>query len=120
MRTYMSRSATRSMRPAGGCRITRSASTACASSTHRRHRRSDSSSSSERAHYFIFGRKAATCLLRISQLAVDGDFKHPATGLVQGHLRLWLRLSDQICRLTGARFVSSHAAVFDLDLHEGA
>lgn len=71
-------------------------------------------------HDFVLGRKAATRLLRVSQLAIHGDFKHSATGLPQGHLRGWLRLSDQICRLTGARFVTSHSAVFDLDLHEGS
>jgi hypothetical protein len=37
---------------------------------------------------------------------------------VQRHLRAWRCPLNQTSRRTGARFVASHATIFDLDLHE--
>jgi hypothetical protein len=67
----------------------------------------------------LFARRKATgCLLRERQSAVDSNFEDAATRPPQAQLRRGLQLGDQFPRLTGARFIASLAAVFDLDLHE--
>jgi hypothetical protein len=65
----------------------------------------------------IVSREAAGRLFRIGQPAIHGDLEYPSTRLAQVNLRRRPGLLDQICRRTGARFIASHAAVFDLDLH---
>jgi hypothetical protein len=63
-------------------------------------------------------RKAAGRLLRVRQSAVDANFEDAATRPPQVYLRRGLQLGDQFFRLTGARFIASLTAVFDLDLHD--
>jgi hypothetical protein len=63
-------------------------------------------------------RKAAGCFLRKGKSAVDANFEDAATRPPQAQLRRGLQLGDQFPRLTGARFIASLTAIFDLDLHE--
>jgi hypothetical protein len=74
----------------------------------------------QRCKDLVVGREAAGRLFRIGSPAIHGDLEYPATGLAQINLRRGLGLLDQICRRTGARFIASHAAEFDLDLHRRA
>jgi hypothetical protein len=64
------------------------------------------------------GREPAARLFGIGEFAVDGDLEHTTSRLVQRHLRAWRCPLNQTSRRTGARFVASHATIFDLDLHE--
>jgi hypothetical protein len=64
------------------------------------------------------GREPAARLFGIGEFAVNGDLEHTASRLVQRHLRAWRCPLNQASRRTGARFVASHATIFDLDLHE--
>jgi hypothetical protein len=63
-------------------------------------------------------RKAAARLLRERQSAVDANFEDAATRPPQAYLRRGSHFGDQFPRLTGARFIASLTAVFDLDLHD--
>jgi hypothetical protein len=63
-------------------------------------------------------RKAAARLLRERQSAVDANFEDAATRPPQVYLRRGSQLEDQFFRLTGARFIASLTAVFDLDFHD--
>jgi hypothetical protein len=62
-------------------------------------------------------RELAGRLLRIGEPAVHRDLEDTAAGPAQIDLRGGLGLQDRVPRRTGARFVASHSAVFDLDLH---
>jgi hypothetical protein len=67
----------------------------------------------------LFARwKTAGRLLRERQTAVDANFEDAATRPPQAQLRRGLQLDDQFPRLTGARFIASLTAIFDLDLHD--
>jgi hypothetical protein len=48
---------------------------------------------------------------------LDADIKDTAAGPPQRHVRTWSDLTDEVRRLTGARFIASLAAVFDFDVH---
>jgi hypothetical protein len=74
--------------------------------------------SGETAGDLFARRKAAGRLLRERQSAVNANFKDAATRPPQVYLRRGLQLGDQFFRLTGARFITSLTAVFDLDLHD--
>jgi hypothetical protein len=59
-------------------------------------------------------------LLGNGHTAVDADLKNTSAGPQQCHLRIWPDLADQVCRLTGARFIISLTAVLDFDAHRFA
>jgi hypothetical protein len=73
----------------------------------------------EGAEHFLVCRETAGCLLGESQPAVHRDLEDAAAGPAQIDLRRGLCLQDRVPRRTGARFIASLAAVFDLDLHDG-
>ena len=73
--------------------------------------------STEDREYFLFRREPTGRLLGVRQAALDGDLEHTATRSAQLDLRSGHCPLNQTCRRTGARFIASHAAVFDLDLH---
>jgi hypothetical protein len=56
-------------------------------------------------------------LLGICEPAIHGNLEDTTAGLVQLYLRAGCLLRNQTCRRTGARFIASHSAIFDLDLH---
>ena len=56
-------------------------------------------------------------LLGVDEPAIHGNLEHTTAGPVQLHLRAGCLLLDQTCRRTGARFIASHSAIFDLNLH---
>jgi hypothetical protein len=67
----------------------------------------------------LFARWEATGrLFRERESAVDANFEDAATRPPQAQLRRESQLGDQFPRLTGARFIASLTAVFDLDHHE--
>jgi hypothetical protein len=74
--------------------------------------------SGETAGDLFAGRKATGRLLRVRQSAVNANFEDAATRPPQAHLRRGSHFGDQFPRLTGARFIASLTAVFDLDLHD--
>ena len=51
-------------------------------------------------------------------MVIDPDLKDTPARALQGHLRVWLNLADELRRRTGARFIVSLAAVFDFDAHQ--
>ena len=75
--------------------------------------------SAEGAEYFLVCREPAGRLLRVGEPAVHRDLEDAAAGPAQSNLRGGLGLQDRVLRRTGARFIASHSAVFDLDLHVG-
>jgi hypothetical protein len=56
-------------------------------------------------------------LLGVGEPVIHGDLEHTTAGPSQLYLRARCRLLNQTCRRTGARFIASHSAIFDLDLH---
>jgi hypothetical protein len=74
--------------------------------------------SGETAGNLFAGRKATGRLLRVCQPAVNANFEDAATRPPQAQLRRGPQLFDQFPRLTGARFIASLAAVFDLNFHD--
>jgi hypothetical protein len=73
--------------------------------------------SAEGLEHFLVCRELAGRLLRIGEPAVHRDLEDTAAGPAQIDLRGGLGLQDRVPRRTGARFIASHSAVFDLDLH---
>jgi hypothetical protein len=67
--------------------------------------------------HLLVRREPAGRLLGIREPAVHGNLEHTTAGPMQLHLRAGCRLLNQTCRRTGARFIASHSAVFDLNLH---
>ena len=63
------------------------------------------------------GGKPAKRLLGAGHAVVDVDLKDPSTGPPQRHLRIWSDLTDELRRLTGARFIVSLTAILDFDAH---
>jgi hypothetical protein len=67
----------------------------------------------------LFARRKATGrLLRERETVVNANLEDAATRPPQVYLRRRSQLKDQFFRLTGARFIASLTAVFDLDLHD--
>jgi hypothetical protein len=62
--------------------------------------------------------KATGRLLGELKSAVNANFKHAAARAPKAYLCRGSQLEDLVPRLTGARFVASSTAIFDLDLHE--
>jgi HEAT repeat protein len=50
-------------------------------------------------------------------VVIDADLKDAPARALQGHLRIWPDLADELRRRTGARFIVSLAAVFNFDAH---
>jgi len=73
--------------------------------------------SAERAQHLLVRGECTGRLLGISEPAVHRDLEDPAAALAQTDLRRRKLLQDQVPRRTGARFIASHATVFDFDLH---
>ena len=69
------------------------------------------------AEYLLVCREPAGRLLRVGQPAVHSDLKDTAPRSAQRNLRVRPGIAKRFCRRTGARFVASHAAIFDFDLH---
>jgi hypothetical protein len=74
--------------------------------------------SAEGREHLLVGREAAGRLLGVREPAIHGNLEHTTAGPVQLHLRAGCRLLNQTCRRTGARFIASHSAIFDLNLHK--
>ena len=74
--------------------------------------------SAEGRYHLLVCRELAGRLLGVGETAIDGNLEYSTTRPAQPHLCAWHRPFDQTCRRTGARFVASHAAIFDLDLHQ--
>jgi hypothetical protein len=68
--------------------------------------------------YLLICRKSSGRLLRVGDPTIDFDFKNTAARPAQIDLCRRLQSQDHVPRRTGARFVASLAAVFDLDFHE--
>ena len=73
--------------------------------------------SGDRGKHLVPRRETAGRLLREAQPPIHRDLEHAAPALAQPHIGSRRLRQDQVPRLTGARLVASHAAVFDLDLH---
>jgi hypothetical protein len=86
---------------------------------HRRHSHSSGSAgtSGDGISHFRLGGEPAGLLLGEAQLAVHRDLEHPAAGFFQVNPGIRDFRNDDVPRRFGARFVASHAAVFDLDVH---
>src|SRR5580698_814622 len=84
----------------------------------RRADRYEQRASGETAGDLFAGRKAAGRLLRVRQSVVNANLEDAAARPQQAQLRRGPQFKDQFPRLTGARFIASLTAVFDLDLHE--
>ncbi len=56
-------------------------------------------------------------LFGVLERLVDGNLEYTASALDEFHLGIGLLFGYEIARLTGAWLVTSHSAVFDLDLH---
>ena len=65
----------------------------------------------------LFGRETAGRLLGVPQLPVDRDLEDATTGFDQFHGGIRPLLEEGVPRRTGARFIPSSPAVFDLDFH---
>ena len=76
-------------------------------------------SSAEDAQHFLVRGETAGRLLRIGEPPVHRDLEHAATASRQADLGGRLRLRDDVPRRTGARFIASLTAIFDVDLHAG-
>ena len=74
--------------------------------------------SGETAGNLFARRKTAGRFLRERASAVDLNFEDAAARPPQAYLRRELQLEHEVPRLTGARFIASLTAVFDLDFHE--
>jgi hypothetical protein len=72
----------------------------------------------ETAGYLIARWKATGCLLRECESAVNANFEDAATGSSNAYVCRGSQLQDLFPRRTGARFIASLTAVFDLDFHE--
>jgi hypothetical protein len=72
----------------------------------------------ETISYFFARWEATGRLFRERESAIDANFEDAATRAPQAQLRRGSQLSDQFPRLTGARFITSLTAVFDLDFHD--
>ena len=66
---------------------------------------------------FGVGREGAGGALRIAQGFVHGDLEDAAGGFAQADVGFGVAGGDQGARRTGARFIVSLAAIFDLDPH---
>jgi hypothetical protein len=64
------------------------------------------------------GGKAAGRFLGIGNTTINTNLEHTAARAPQRHLRVWSLLADYARRLTGARLITSLAAVFDFDAHQ--
>jgi predicted transposase YbfD/YdcC len=84
-----------------------------------RHREPCHGRSAEGRECFLVCREPAGRLLRIGEPAVHRDLEDTTAGPTQADLRGRLGLQDRVPRRTGARFIASHSAVFDFDLHQG-
>jgi hypothetical protein len=73
--------------------------------------------SAEGAAHLLVCRELAGGLFRVGQPSIHRDLEDAATGPLQADPGRGVRLQDQVPRLAGARFVASHSAVFDFDLH---
>jgi hypothetical protein len=74
--------------------------------------------SAEGREHLCVRREPAARLLGIREPAIHRNLEHAAAGPLQLHLRAGCGLLNQTCRHTGARFIASHSAIFDLNLHE--
>lgn|SRR5712691_5162557 len=81
-------------------------------------KRAGSPPSAKAADDLRIGREATLCFLREREPAVHLDFEHATAGSAQARLRRGSLLEDQVPRRTGARFIASHAAIFDFDFHK--
>jgi hypothetical protein len=78
---------------------------------------SERPSSTDAGLQFFVRRKPACRLLGIGEPAIDRDVEHAAAGFPQGDLGLGCFFEQTVPRGTRAWLVTSHSAVFDLDLH---
>jgi hypothetical protein len=78
---------------------------------------SAATNSAHRFEDFGISGKTANRLLGTGDAAIDANLEDAATRSLQCHLGVWPDLTNQIRRLTGARFVTSLATVVDLDKH---
>ena len=74
--------------------------------------------SAQAVNHLIICREATTRLLRVCESAVDSYLEDATTGPPKAYLCRGSQLEDLFPRRTGARFISSLTAIFDLDLQE--
>jgi hypothetical protein len=74
--------------------------------------------SAEGREHLLVRWEPAGRLLGVGEPTVNGNLEHTAAGLVQLYLRAGCLLLNQTCRRTGARFIASHSAIFDLNSHD--
>jgi hypothetical protein len=65
---------------------------------------------------FVVG-EPTSGFLRERKSAINLDFERATTGSAKIDVRRGAQFEDQLPRRTGARLISSLAAIFDLDLH---
>jgi hypothetical protein len=74
--------------------------------------------SAQAVNHLIICREATARLLRVCESAVDSYLEDATTGPPKAYLCRGSQLKDLFPRRTGARFISSLTAIFDLDLQE--
>jgi hypothetical protein len=83
-----------------------------------RNQRSYDWRSAQTASQFFVAGEPTRRFLRERKSAVDADFEDATAGSAETDVRRRSQLEDEFPRRTGARLISSMAAIFDLDLHE--
>jgi hypothetical protein len=74
--------------------------------------------SAQTVGHFLVAGEAARRLLRERESAINPDLEDAAAGAAKTDVRRGSPFEQQIPRRTGARFVASLTAVFDLDFHD--
>ena len=74
--------------------------------------------SAQAVNRLIICREPTGRLLRVCELAVNSYLEDATTGPPKAYLCRGSQLKDLFPRRTGARFISSLTAIFDLDLQE--
>ena len=74
--------------------------------------------SAQTVHQFFVTGKSTRRFLGERESAVNPDFEDSAAGSAKTYFCRGSLVEDQFPRRTGARLISSLAAIFDLDFHE--
>jgi hypothetical protein len=77
-----------------------------------------SAPSAQTARDLFVGGEATGLLLREREPAVNLDFEDATNRSTKTYVRRGSQFEDPFSRRTGARFIPSLAAVFDLDFHD--
>jgi hypothetical protein len=74
--------------------------------------------SAQTVHQFFVAGESTSRFLRERESAVNPDFEDSTAGSAKTYFCRGSEFEDQFPRRTGARLISSLAAIFDLDFHE--